>query len=304
MRLKILFTGIVISSFLISMTVACQPSFQPADIVDDLGRQITIDKAPQRIVSHVPSITETLFALDLGEKVVGVSEYGDYPEAAKAKPKVGGYYDPSIEMIVDLNPDLVLTDGRAEKLMTQLDNLSIAVIVLQPKDIEGILRNIQLLGVVTDSEAKVNSVIKDMQQRMSYVSTRVKDVPRTKVFYILPSEDLNNPWTAGPGSFVDSLIALAGGENIGAKAVSTWAQFSIEEVVNSDPEVIIVDAKMGTAATPIEELVHHPAWQNTSAVRQGRIHIIDGTVINRSGPRIVQGLEEIAKLVHPELFEE
>ena len=205
MRLKILFTGIVISSFLISMTAACQPSFQPAAIVDDLGRQITIDKAPQRIVSHVPSITETLFALDLGEKVVGVSEYGDYPEAAKAKPKVGGYYDPSIEMIVDLNPDLVLTDGYAEKLITQLDNLSIAVIVLQPKDIEGILRNIQLLGVVTDSEAKVNSVIKDMQQRMSYVSTRVKDMPRTKVFYILPSEDLNNPWTAGPGSLLTLL---------------------------------------------------------------------------------------------------
>jgi len=187
--------------------------------------------------------------------------------------------------------------------MTQLDVLGITYIVLDPEDIDGILKDIELVGQVTGTGRRAEEVIKDMQDRMLRVSAQVKDAPRVKVFYTFATTDLNNPWTAGPGSFVDSLITMAGGENIGAKALTPWIQFSIEEVLAADPQVIIVDAGHGSAVTPITELKRHPAWRKIAAIKQDRIHSIDGDLVNRPGPRIVRGLEEMAKFIHPELFE-
>jgi iron complex transport system substrate-binding protein len=138
---------------------------------------------------------------------------------------------------------------------------------------------------------------------MSSVTERVEGAPRYRVFYIFASTDLNNPWTAGPGTYVDALITMAGGENIGGKASASWIQFSIEEVVNSDPEIILVDPRMGSAVTPVEDIKGHPVWQETTAVKQGRVYTIDGDLVNRAGPRIIEGLEEVARIIHPELFE-
>jgi len=293
----------IVLSLLVSMLIGCQPQFQSGTFTDDLGRQVRIEKAPERIVSHVPGITELLFALDLGEKIVGVSEYCDYPETAKTTPKVGDFFHPSIEMIVDLDPDLVLTNGSVEYVMTQLDSLGIAYVVLKPTDINGIIKNIELVGEITGMEKEANEVIKDMRDRMFRVSTQTKDAPRIRTFYIFATTDLNNPWTAGPGSFVDSLITMASGENIGARASAPWVQFSIEEVVNADPEVIIIDVSHGSAVISVTELKKHPVWRKMTAIKQGRIYPIDGDIVNRPGPRIVDGLEEIAKIIHPELFE-
>jgi len=301
---RVIYLGIsvLLLSLLVSLVAGCHQPL-PGTFTDDLGREVRIEKAPERIVSHVPGITEILFALGLGERVVGVSEYGDYPEAAKAKPKVGSFWNPSIENIVALDPDLVLTNGDVEQLMPQLDSLGITYIVLDPKDIDGILKDIELVGEVTGTERKAKEVIKDMQDRMFYVSTRVEDAPKVKVFYTFATIDLNNPWTAGPGSFIDSLITMAGGENIGAKALTPWAQFSIEEVVAADPQVIIIDISHGSVVMTKEELEQHNAWRGITAVKQGRVCPIDGDLVNRPGPRIVQGLEEMAKIIHPELFE-
>jgi iron complex transport system substrate-binding protein len=293
----------IILSLLTTVTIGCSHQPLPGTFTDDLGREVRIEKAPERIVSHVPGITEILFALGLGEKVVGVSNYCDYPEAAKAKPKIGGFWNPSIESIVALNPDLVLTNGSVKYVMTQLDSLGITYIVLDPKDIDGILKDIELMGKVTGTGGKAREVIKDMQDRILRVSAKVKDAPKVKVFYTFATTDLNNPWTAGPGSVVDSLINMAGGENISARALAPWVQFSIEEVVATDPEVIVVDASHGSAVTPIAELKQHPVWRKITAIKQGRICPIDGDLLNRFGPRIVQGLEEMAKIIHPELFE-
>lgn len=302
-RIPLVIGIFTILSLVVSAVTGCQQPFSPGTFTDDMGREITLDKIPQRIVTHVPAITETLFALGLEERVVGVSEYCDYPEAAKLKPKVGGFFNPSIENIVELDPDLVLTNGSVEYVMTQLDELGITYIVLQPEDIDGILKNIKLVGKIAGIESRAEKLVKDIQEHMSYVISQVEGAHRVKVFYIFASTDLNNPWTAGPGSFVDSLIAMAGGQNIAAKAIAPWVQFSIEEVVSSEPEVIIVNAKHGTAATSKEELESHPAWQGITAVKQDEIHLIDGDLVERSGPRIVQGLEEMARIIHPELFE-
>ncbi len=289
-----------------SLSVGLYFAFKPPPvssitITDDLGRTVYISGIPQRIVSHVPSITETIFALGLGEKLVGVSNYCDYPEEAKLKPSVGNYFDPSIEKIVELDPDLVLTDGHSQSII-QLDSLGIKYMVLQPEDLDGILKDIELLGKVTGIEKKAEQLIKQMQQDMAYVLARVKDAPRVKVFYIIDATDPNNPWTAGPGSLIDSLITMAGGENIAAKAQGAWVQFSLEAVIAADPEIIILPAKHGTTFTLPEVLKEHPAWRETTAVKKDRIYIINSDLVDRSGPRIVQGLQEIARIIHPELF--
>ncbi len=286
---------------LLSLVSACLPRFQPGTYTDDAGRAVRIDKAPQRIVSHVPSITETLFALGLEEKVVGRSDYDDYPEQAKLKPSVGGFWNPSLENIVALNPDLVLTDGQSESVK-QLDGLGITRLVIYPKDIEGIFKSIELLGKVAGAEGRAEKLVSGMRQNMANILNLVKNAPKVRVFYIIDATDLNNPWTAGPGSFIDALIAMAAGQNIAAQAPGAWVKFSIEQVVSSDPEVIILPARMGTAFTSPDMLKAHPAWRETTAVKQGRIYLIDTNLVSRSGPRIIQGLEDMARAIHPELF--
>lgn len=304
MKLKRLSICIVLLSLLVSMVAGCQPQFQPGTFTDDMGRAVTINEVPQRIVSHVPSITETLFALGLDEKIVGVSDHCDYPEEAKLKPSVGNYFNPSIENIIALDPDLVLTDGHSEGIIEQFDSLGITCIVIDPKDINGIFKNIELLGKITGTEGKAEKLINDMNKRMSEIASLVEDAPRVRVFYIIDATDLTLPWTAGPGSFADALITMAGGENAAAKVQDAWVQFSLEEVVSSDPEIIILPAKHGTAFTSPELLKAHPVWRGITAVKQDRICIIDGDLVDRPGPRIVQGLEEMARIIHPELFKQ
>ena len=301
MRLVRIGIIVILLSLLVIMFTGCQPEFVPGTYIDDMGRGVNIDKVPQRIVSHVPSITETLFALGLEERVVGVSDYCNYPEEAKLKPSVGDYFNPSIERIVALEPDLVLTDGHSESIKG-LEALGITFFAIDPQDIDGILEDIELLGKITGVEKKAKALVSEMNGSLAQVVSQVEGAPKVRVFYVFDATDLNNPWTAGPGSFVDSLITMAGGENIAAQAQGAWVQFSIEQLVSSDPEIIMIDASHGTAVVSKEELRAHPAWQGVSAVKQGRIHIVDGDLVNRSGPRIIQGLEEIAKIIHPELF--
>ena len=303
MRLRRLGIIAILLSVLVTVFTGCQPKFVPGTYTDDMGRGVSIDKVPQRIVSHVPPITEILFALGLGEKVVGVSDYCDYPEEAKSKPSVGNYFNPAIENIVALDPDLVLTDGHSESIK-QLDSLGIEYLVIDPQDIDGIFRDIEILGRAAGVEDRAKELVDDMKKDMSNVVSRVEGAPRVRAFYVVDATDPNNPWTAGPGTFVDALITMAGGENIAAKAPAPWVQLSIEQVVSSDPEVIILPAEHGTAFTSPEVLEEHPAWRGTTAVEQGRICIIDGDLVDGYGPRIVQGLEVIAKAIHPELFEQ
>ncbi|MEE8470854.1 MAG: ABC transporter substrate-binding protein [Dehalococcoidia bacterium] len=285
---------------LIAAVSACaQPA--PGAVVDNQGREIHLQSIPVRIVSHVPSITETLFALGLGDRVVGVSDHGDFPEEAANKPKVGGYFTPSIEKIVALNPDLVLTDGHPADI-AQLDGLGIPYIVLEPEDIDELLSNIELLGAITGSEKSASELRSDMEEHIDAVVSMVKDAPRPRVFYILDATDPTKPWTAGPGSFVDDLLSLAGGENVAGEAQGPWIQFSLEELVASDPEIILVDSMHGTAVMSLEQMKEHDAWREITAVKEDRIGLIDGDLVNRHGPRIVQGLEEMARIIHPELF--
>ncbi len=275
----------------------------PGSITDDLGRIVTIDEIPQRILSLAPSCTEILFALDLGDRVVGVTDYCDYPEEAKAKPKVGAPFPGfSMETIVDLDPDLVLSI--AGTIVGQLENLGLTVVVLQPKDIGDVLRDIALVGGITHKGEKAKTLIDEMEERLAaIVIETAMATERPTVFYeVDASLNENKPYTVGFGTFQDDLITLAGGRNI-ASGRSGWYEMSIEEILNANPGLIILeDYQYG--ATP-EVVANRSAWKGLTAVKEGRIYpIIDSNLTCRPGPRIVDGLEEIARIIHPELFEE
>ncbi|MFH0847490.1 MAG: ABC transporter substrate-binding protein [Chloroflexota bacterium] len=279
----------------------CQAQFKPGGFTDDMGRVVNLDKMPERIVSHVPSITETLFALGLEDKLVGVCDYCDYPEPAKSKPSVGNYFNPSVEAIVALEPDLVLTDGHSESIK-RLGTLDIPYFVLDPKDIDGILKDIELLGRITGKEKNAASLVSQMKQDISEVTKKVTGAPRPRVFYVIDVTNPAMPWTAGLGSFIDALITLGGGENIAAKSESAWLQISIEAVVNADPEVIITTGDAYSNSKVANEIKNNPAWQGLSAVKSGNIRVVEADPVVRSGPRITQGLKIIARAIHPELF--
>jgi iron complex transport system substrate-binding protein len=259
---------------------------------------------PQRIVSHVPSITETLFALGLGDKIVGVSEHCDYPEEAKTKPKVGGYYTPNIEATVSLSPDLILSDGYNKEFIAKIESLGIQFAVIQPNNIDDIMKDIELLGILTGQQEKAGELINDMQIRVDNIVATVSGATHLRVFYVFDATDTTKPWTAGPGSFADELIRMAGGENVAAQAQGAWIQLNIEELVDSDPEIIIVDSMMGTAVISPDEIKELPGWKDTTAVKKNNIFVVNGDLVNRSGPRIVEGLEAIARIIHPELFQD
>jgi len=277
---------------------------KPVSVVDDAGRTVEIAKTPQRIISLAPSNTEILFALGLGNKVVGVTEFCDYPEEAKAIEKVGGL-EPNMEKIVALNPDLVLAIGgspaQVEKA-TEMEKLGLTVLVLEPGDIEGIMANIELVGRATDAEKEATELTAEMRKRFDDIIAKTEKADsRPKVFFELDATDPSKPYTPGPGSFIDALIALAGGSNIGAGAKMQWAQLSTEEIIAQDPEIIVLgDANYGVTA---EMVKGRPGWSVITAVRDSAIYPIDDILISRPGPRIIDGLEALARIIHPELFE-
>jgi len=303
MRMKPLVIFVVLLSLLVGMTIGCKAGFEPGTYTDDMGRGVTIDEIPQRIVCFGPSITEVVFALGLGERVVGVDDFSNYPEAAQEKPKVGNAFAPSIESLVALAPDLVFTLEH-KQFNSELEALGINFLILGPDDIDGILKNIELVGAVTDTADEAAELVDSMEDSIANVLDLVEGATSVSVFYIIDATDPTLPWTAGPGSFIDTLITMAGGENIAAQSPGAWVQFSIEEVVSADPDFIVIQTMVeGVPTITIEALEEHLIWGEMSAVIQGNVFIIDGDLVSRPGPRIVQGLEELARILHHELFE-
>lgn len=275
----------------------------PLTITDDTGREVTLEKEPQKIVSLAPSNTEILFALGLGPKVVGVTDFCDYPAEAATKPKMGGI-KPSLEKIVAAQPDLVLaiaeTSG-APEIAGKLEELNVKVIVLGPKTLDDIMASIELVGQATGKGDEAANLVADIKAKVEGVIAKAKTATsKPRVMYELDATDPAKPYTPGPGSFMDALIGMAGGSNIAADAKMQWAQLSLEEVVKKDPEIIILgDANYGV--TP-DQVKQRPGWSNVTAVKSGNVKPIDDNLVSRPGPRIGDGLQALAKLIHPELF--
>lgn len=267
----------------------------PLTVKDFLDRQITLEKVPERIVSLAPSTTEILFELGLDEKIVGVTDYDNYPERAQTKPKVGGFKGPNLEAVVAQDPDIVFASRLSgEEQMEIIEKLGIPVVMLEAGEISRINDTIELVSRITNTYAKGEQIIADLDTRLTELSDKLKGLPLVSVYYIV---DLDNNMTAGRGTFIHELINLAGGRNV-ADDVQGWAQYSLEMVVKKNPEVIITSTHTGK----VEDLSIKAGFKDLAAVKNNKVYVIeDSNIISRPSHRIVQGLEELIRLLHPEV---
>jgi iron complex transport system substrate-binding protein len=296
---------IIVLSLLVGLVGGCQPQPAGGAFTDDLGREINIDYIPQRIISLSPSNTEILFALGLGDRVVGVTEYCNYPEEAQTKPKVGGFSTVDIEKIVALEPDLILAGNiHAAKIIPRLEQLGLTVVALAPKTLERVLANISLVGEINGQTDEANHLVSSLEKRIKAITDQtdlLSEKQRPKVFYLTWHDPL---LAAGSGTLHDHLIDRAGGVNI-AHDLTGYADISLEAVVEANPEVIIAGVGMGTGEDlPFQFVQTEPRLQETEARQHNRVYPIDVDLVGRPGPRVVDALEEFAKFIHPELFEE
>jgi iron complex transport system substrate-binding protein len=270
----------------------------PMTVADDAGRQVTIAKLPTRIVSIAPSNTEVLYALGVGEKVVAVDQFSNFPTEAKAKATLGSYIKPNLEALVATNPDLVVaTSVHAKTVIPELEARNITVVAVDPKTVDELYDRIKLVGKITGQEAQAERIVGEMRERMSSTAAKVKDAPKRRVFVEL-SPQLH---TAGPGTFVHDLIERSAGQNVAADAGQQWPQLSQEVLVQKDPEVVLL-ADDAAGETPAR-VKARPAWDKVAAVRADRVVVIDPDITNRPGPRLADGLEAVARALHPERFQ-
>ncbi len=269
--------------------------------VDALGRKLYVANPPSRVISLAPSITEILYALDLGERIAGVTPYCNFPPEAQLKPKVS-YTRPNLEAIVAQKPDLVLApiEFLRVDLLKKLEQLKISVFVLESKTVEDIYAHVQTLGRMFGRASQADRLAADLRRRVGELKGHTDGLPRPRLLYVLNSEPLI---TVGPGSFIHHLIELAGGHNIAGQARSAYPRFSMEAVIRADPEVIVFP--VGEAeGIPEDQQLRWRRWTSLTAVQQERFHRVPADLLNRPGPRIVQGLEALARIVHPEAFQE
>jgi iron complex transport system substrate-binding protein len=274
----------------------------PIAVVDDVGRSVVMNGPPDRIVALAPSNTEILFALGAEDRIVAVDQWSDHPPAAKTKPRISPF-SPSLEQIVKLRPDLILAAHGSAEPVLPLDRQGVKVLVLAPRTLEDVYRNILLIGRIVEAEGRAKRLVDAMRQRVAAVLAKVRGAPRPKVFVELDASDPIRPFTAGPGSFVDLLVQLAGGVNVAASSRTAWPQFSLEELLRADPDMIILADELVTmnSQTP-QTVARRPGWSLLRAVGRGAIYPINAELISRPGPRIVEGLELLAKLLHPDQF--
>lgn len=299
--LVLLSIALVIALVLTVYTLAkpASPEVEPTSpqyVFDDLGRLVAINGTPQRIVSLSPSNTEILFALGLGEKVVGVTDWCDYPPEAAEKEKVGGYDTPDIETILALNSDLILAGyGNTIEVINSLDGLGLTVFGIKTTDLDDLLNDIRTVGEITDKEVEAYALTSEMESRIQAVTDETAELEeRPRVFYIVWHDPL---WTAGQGTFIHELIEKGGGVNI-CQNITGYTTISIEEVIARNPEVIIA------SEWSFEWAQNETLLEGTDARKNGRIYQSDDDLVQRPGPRLVEGLEWFAYFIHPEIFEE
>jgi iron complex transport system substrate-binding protein len=277
---------------------------QTITLVDGLGRTVTLVAPAQRIVSMAASATEILYAIGAGDQVIGRDTFSDYPEAALAVTDIGGSMgDYSYETIASLNPDLVIATGiNTEEQVKALENLGLTVYyIANPTDFAGLYQILQDVGKLTGHDADAVALTDSLTARVQAVEETISKAQTTPVvFYELDGSDAAKPWTSGPGTFVDMLISKAGGMNVGASLSGSWAQISVEELIVQNPEIILLgDAAYGTTA---EQVAARTGWSDILAVKDNKIYTFNDDLVSLPGPRLVDGLETLAKLIHPELF--
>ncbi|MGH9960409.1 MAG: ABC transporter substrate-binding protein, partial [Pyrinomonadaceae bacterium] len=267
-------------------------------VVDETGRTIRVASQVDRFVSLAPNLTEIVYVIGAGDRLVGNTTFCDYPEAARSVQKVGDTLQPSVERILALRPQLVLvsTASQLEAFTKQLDQQGIAVYITDPRDLEGVFRSIEDLGKLLGAQKRAEEIAGQLRNRANATAAAVKSSQPVAVFYQLSATPL---YTAGRDAFVTDLIKRAGGVSVTGNVPEAWPRFSQEAAVAARPEAIILPTggSMGAANSEVAE-----GLKRSPAALAGKVYRINGDLLIRPGPRAVDGLEELARALHPEVF--
>ncbi len=267
------------------------------EMMDEAGRWVRVPPLPRRVVSLAPSITECLFALGLDEEVVGVTQYSNYPPKVASLPQVGSYVHLNLERILALRPDLVLAtrDGNPRDQVERLAKMGMTVYTTDPRSLDGLFRTLEAMGEIFRREERAAGIVREMKARLARVESLVNERPRPRVFLQI---DIHPLVTVGKGTLQNHLIELAGGENVAATESIQYPILSMERILETRPEVILVSSMVADSA---QELRRWRKWREIPAVAKGRLHMVDADLIDRPSPRVLDGLEEMVRLIHPEV---
>jgi iron complex transport system substrate-binding protein len=294
-----------------SSTPAADEADFPLTVTDQAGRLVTIEKVPQRIISLAPSSTEILFALGLGDKVVGVTQFCNYPEQAQDKPKIGGFsqtdIDVSMEQIVAIKPELILaTETHLTEVIPRLGQLvpeaDVIVLKTQTEAFDVVFEAITLVGRCTGTDEEAGQLVTGMKERIEAVTDRTENLPqseRPRVLYIVWNDPI---FAICGGTLGNALIEAAGGTNI-FQELSGSPTVDLEAIIVRDPQVILASASIGTGFDlPYQYALTEPRLAGVAARIDGRVYPVNDDLTGRPGPRIVDGLEMLARMIHPEIF--
>ncbi len=285
---------------------AATPTPTGISIVDGMGREITLDRPAQKVASLAPSNTEILFAIGAGAQVIARDSFSDFPEQALAVADIGGGFgEIDTETLVSLEPDLVIAaEINPVENVQMLEDLGLKVFYLSnPKELDGLYENLRTVARLVGHEAETEGLIESLKLRVSTIEEKVSSLQeRPLVFYELDGTDPSAPWTSGPGTFIDLLLTKAGGDNLGNTLDSEWVQISVEELITQNPDIILLGDYTWGGITP-EDIAARPGWEVIAAVQNEQVYTFDDNLVSRPGPRMVDGLEALAELLHPELFQ-
>ncbi len=281
------------------------PEPVPMSLPDGFGHTITLQQPAQRVVSLAPSATEILFAIGAGPQVVGRDSYSDYPAEAKSAADIGGGFSAlNMELILSKKPDLVLAAPLTpSEQIADLQKAGLTVYVVpNPKTFDDLYANLETVAKLTGRKKEAASLIDSLKARVEAVTSKTANVAeRPLVYYELDATDPSAPYTSGPDTFVNLVITSAGGENFGASLKGEWVQVSVEELLAKQPDTVVLGDNTYGGVTA-EQVKARPGWEALNAIKQDKIFIFDDNMVSRPGPRLVDGLEAMAKLLHPELF--
>jgi len=292
------FLGSIILALLIAAS-GCKSPVPQGNITDDLGRTVQIKGIPQRIVSLSPSNTEIVYALGLEDRLIGVTTYCNYPPEAQKKLQVSGYSTVDVEKVVSLQPDLILADSiHKTEVIPALEKLGIPVIGIVAPSLDQLLADIELVGKISGKQNAASVLVASLKQRITAVKEKTAGASKPRVFFVTWHDPL---WTVGRGSMIDDLIVRAGGSNM-ASDLKANQTIDLETAIQRNPEVIVVLSSMGDQAVSYNFLKNEPRFQATDALKNNRVYQVDSDIFGRTTPRTIDALEELAKLIHPELY--
>jgi len=291
----------IVLGLLVSMLIGCQPQFQAGTHTDDMGREVRIEKVPQRIISLAPSHTEILFALGLGSRVIGVTRYCNYPEEAKEKEEIGGFATPDIEKIIALEPDLILAFGTLQKsLVTELEDKEQTVFHLYPHTVEDILESFERIGEITGAVAAAKKLRKGIEERIRVVQENVKDIPEREKVTVFRVMGLDPPATIGGDAFQTGVYSAAGGRNVFGNTKRDYFKFDLQTLITLEPDIIVICGEDEEEAKA--RIRNQEGWGDLGAVKTDRIVVISCDLICRPSPRLAETVELLAGKFYPERF--